>query len=212
MKVTQFTNSKVAAACETESPKCVRAPWAICPGSVMTNGSGFGVDTSGSVEAATVQQNGHMTKIRPAQPTDAEEMAGVQNAIYRAGLRASPVDVVLVRQRYLDMEYGIACTVAEQKGRVVGFQSLTWAWPGNPYEVAEGWGIIGTHVHPDAGRSGLGRRLFAASLAAERAAGLGPIDASIGADNQPALAYYSALGFTPYREASDTISHRFDVP
>lgn len=152
-----------------------------------------------------------MTKIRPARPTDAEGMAKVQNAIYRAGLRASPVDVALIRERYLDMENGVACTVAEQEERVVGFQSLKRAWPGNPYDVAEGWGIIGTHIHPDVGRRGLGRRLFVESLAAAKAAGLRHLDATIGADNSPALAYYSAMGFTPYREGGDTIPHRFDV-
>lgn len=82
---------------------------------------------------------------------------------------------------------------------------------GNPYDVAEGWGIIDTHIHPGAGRSGLGRRLFAASLAAARAAGLRHIDASIGVDNLPALAYYSAIGFTPHREGADTIGYRFDI-
>ncbi len=138
-------------------------------------------------------------------------MVDVQNAIFRAGLRSSPVDLALVRERYLDMEYRVACTVAEQEGRVVGFQSLKRAWPGNPYDVPEGWGIIGTHIHPDAGRSGLGRRLFDTSLAAARGAGLRHIDASIGADNAPALAYYSAMGFTPYRENGDTIQHRLDV-
>lgn len=152
-----------------------------------------------------------MTTIRPARATDAEDMAEVQNAIYRAGLRASPVDVALVRERYLGMDDNVACTVAEREGRVVGFQSLMRAWPGNPYDVAEGWGIIGTHIHPDAGRSGLGRRLFAASLAAAKAAGLRHIDASIGATNAPALAYYSAIGFVPYRESGETIAHRFDV-
>lgn len=154
---------------------------------------------------------GLVIELRAAELTDAEDMAAVQNAIYRAGLRASPVDVALVRERYLDKEYAVACTVADQQGRVVGFQSLKRAWPGNPYDVPEGWGIIGTHIHPDAGRSGLGRRLFATSLAAAKAAGLRHIDASIGADNPPALAYYSAMGFIPYREGSDTIPHRFDL-
>ncbi len=138
-------------------------------------------------------------------------MADVQNAIHRAGLRSSAVDIALVRERYLDTEYGIACTVAEEEGRVVGFQSLTWAWPGNPYNVPAGWGIIGTHIHPAAGRSGLGRRLFVKSLAAAQAAGLRHIDATIGADNFPALAYYANMGFVPYREGSDTLPHRFDV-
>src|SRR5699024_6077302 len=129
-----------------------------------------------------VQHDGPMTEIRPARPTDAEDMAEVQNAIHRAGLRASPVDVALVHRRYLGSEHRVACTVAAQEGRVVGFQSLLRAWPQNPYDVAEGWAIIGTHIHPDAARSGLGRRLFAASLAAARAAGLRHIDATIGAD------------------------------
>lgn len=168
-------------------------------------------DESNSVRAPTMQQDKHMTDIRPARATDAEEMAEVQNAIHRAGLRQTPVDVALVRERYLDMEYRVACTVAAQKGQVVGFQSLKRAWPGNPYEVTEGWGIIGTHIHPEAARSGLGRRLFAASLAAAQAAGLKHIDASIGVDNAPALAYYQTIGFTPYREDADTIPHRFDV-
>ena len=153
----------------------------------------------------------HVTEIRPASAADAQDMADVQNAIYRAGLRSGPVDVAMVRDRYLDMEYGVACTVAERDGLVVGFQSLKWAWPGNPYDVAEGWGIIGTHIHPGAGRSGLGRRLFATSLAAAKDAGMRHIDASIGVDNSPALAYYSAIGFTPCREGSETIGHRFDV-
>lgn len=135
----------------------------------------------------------------------------MQNAIYRAGLRASPVDVALIGERYLDEEHRVECTVAVQEGRVVGFQSLKRAWPGNPYDVAEGWGIIGTHIRPEAGRSGLGRRLFAASLAAARDAGLRHIDASIGVDNTSALAYYSAMGFAPYREDGDTVPHRFDV-
>lgn len=150
--------------------------------------------------------------IRPAKPTDAQDMTDVQNAIYRAGLRASPVDIAQVRDRYLDEDHAVACTVAVQNGRVVGFQSLKRAWPGNPYDVTEGWGIIGTHIHPDAGRTGLGRRLFARSLAAARAAGLQHIDATIGSDNEPALAYYAAMGFRPYRRGDGAIPHRFDVP
>lgn len=139
-------------------------------------------------------------------------MADVQNAIYRAGLRSSPVDAELVRERYLDSAHRIACTVVEQNGRIVGFQSLIRAWPGNPYGVTEGWGVIGTHIRPDAGRRGLGRRLFSVSLTAAQYAGLRHIDATIGADNAPALAYYSAMGFAPYREGSDSIPHRLEVP
>lgn len=152
-----------------------------------------------------------MVEIRPARPADAEAMAEVQNAIYRAGLRATPVDVELIVERYLDTEHSVACSVAEVESEVVGFQSLKRAWEGNPYDVAEGWGIIGTHIHPDVGRSGLGRRLFARSLTAAKAARLNHIDATIGSDNAPALAYYSAMGFIPYKDGNDAIPHRFDI-
>lgn len=156
-------------------------------------------------------EDGSVIEFRPARLTDAEDMAEVQNAIHRAGLRKSPVDEALVRERYLGVEHTIACTVADQDGRVVGFQSLKHAWPGNPYDVQAGWGIIGTHIHPSAGRNGIGRRLFSVSLSAAQAAGLRHIDATIGADNAPALAYYSAMGFVPYRQGDTTIPHRLDL-
>lgn len=152
-----------------------------------------------------------MIAFRPTEPTDAAGMVEVQNAIHRAGLRAAPVDLAFVRERYLDPEHRIACTVAEEGGRVLGFQSLKRAWPGNPYDVPEGWGIIGTHIRPDAGRRGIGRSLFAVSLTAARSAGVHHIDASIGTDNAPALAYYRAMGFAPYRDGDGVIPHRFDL-
>lgn len=152
-----------------------------------------------------------MIDLRQARASDADAMADVQNAIFRAGLRDSGVDVDSIRERYLGGEHTVACTVAERDGRLVGFQSLKRAWHGNPYGVAEGWGIIGTHIHPEAGRSGIGRRLFAVSLAAARAAGLAHIDATIGASNAPALAYYAAMGFVPYREGTMAIPHRYDI-
>lgn len=153
-----------------------------------------------------------MTIIREAEDRDAEDMAEVQNAIYRAGLRSWPTDVAAIRETYLDGPGRIACTVAEQDGRVVGFQSLKKAWVGNGYGVTEGWGIIGTHIHPEAGRSGLGRQLFAVSRQAAEEAGLEHIDATIGADNEAGLAYYRAMGFTAYKEESGgAIPHRLDL-
>lgn len=154
-----------------------------------------------------------MIAFRAAAPADAARMAEVQNAIFRAGLRATPVDTAFVQARYLAPEHRVACTVAEENDRILGFQSLTHAWPGNPYGAPEGWGIIGTHIHPDAGRRGIGRSLFAVSLAAAQSAGLEHIDASIGADNAAALSYYRAMGFTPYRhgDGDGVIPHRFDL-
>lgn len=51
-----------------------------------------------------------MMVLRAARSTDAEQMADVQNAIHRAGLRSSPVDAELVRERYLDSVHRIACS------------------------------------------------------------------------------------------------------
>lgn len=140
-------------------------------------------------------------------------MAAVQNAIHRAGLRASPVEADGVRAQYLDEAHSIACTVAVDDGRVVGFQSLKRAWVDNPYDVPVGWGIIGTHIHSDAGRQGIGRRLFAVTRAAAEVAGLHQVDARIGADNAPGLAYYAALGFVPHRtgRGDSVIPHRYDI-
>jgi L-amino acid N-acyltransferase YncA len=152
-----------------------------------------------------------MIEFREARPADVDAMVEVQNAIHRAGLRPSPVDAALVEERYFDVDHTISCTVADRDGVVVGFQSLKRAWPGNPYGVEPGWGIIGTHIHPDAGRSGIGRSLFARSLAAAEVAGLRHIDATIGADNPPGLAYYAAMGFVPYRDGDGAIPHRFDL-
>ncbi|WP_144783465.1 GNAT family N-acetyltransferase [Microbacterium sp. BH-3-3-3] len=152
-----------------------------------------------------------MIDFREARPDDIDAMVEVQNAIHRAGLRAWPVDAAFVEERYFDAEHSVACTVAVRDGVVVGFQSLKRAWPGNPYGVEEGWGIIGTHIHPDLGRSGIGRSLFARSVAAAHDAGLRHIDATIGADSEPALAYYRAMGFVPYRETDGTIPHRYDL-
>ena len=151
-----------------------------------------------------------MIELRAVRPADVQDLVDVQNAIHRAGLRPNPVDLALVRERYLDPEHAIACTVAVSDGRVIGFQSLKRAWPGNPYGAPEGWGIIGTHIRPESGRTGIGRRLFAVTRAAAETAGLAHIEAAIGDDNEPALAYYAAMGFVPDRH-DDLSRYRLDL-
>ena len=149
--------------------------------------------------------------LRPATLADADAMAAVQNAIFAAGLRATSVDTARMRAIYLEHPGTLTTTVAQKDGALIGFQWLGRAWPGNEYGVAPGWGMIVTHIRPDAGRSGIGRRLFAETLAAAQRAGLAHIDASIGDDNAPAFAYYQAMGFRPYRKSEGRIPHRFDL-
>jgi ribosomal protein S18 acetylase RimI-like enzyme len=52
---------------------------------------------------------------------------------------------------------------------------------------------------------GIGSRLFDATLASARGAGLPAIDAYIGAENVAALDYYEALGFRAYRNSDGAI-------
>lgn len=111
-----------------------------------------------------------------------------------------PRGAALVLSHYIAHPDRLSCAVAvTQTGRIVGFQSLKRATPGNPYDLPEGWGIIGTYVAAEAAGHGIGRALFAVSLDAARRAGLTAIDATIAADNAGALAYYAALGFTDWR-------------
>ncbi|WP_080816601.1 GNAT family N-acetyltransferase [Agrobacterium deltaense] len=128
-------------------------------------------------------------------------MAAVQNEIFSAGLRKAPTDITAVLENYIQHADRIECSVAEDDdGRILGFQSLRYARTGNPYGVAEGWGIIGTHVSPQAARRGVGSALFAATRRAAEARGIQNIDATIGADNMLGQSYYDAMGFTTYRQ------------
>lgn len=152
--------------------------------------------------------------LRPARPGDAEAMAGVQNALFAAGQRRAETDPVRVRAQYLDDPARLACTVAlDAQGRVIGFQSLKRAMPGDPYDLPQNtpdiWGVIGTHIAPEAQGRGLGRALFAISHKAAKEAGLSRIDATIGAENTGGLAYYAAMGFREWRRLPDAIGKVF---
>ena len=157
-------------------------------------------------------------RLRPARPADAPALAAIRNAIAKA--RGTPtlsrgrpvvVDAEFIRSHYIDHPARVAVTVAEEEGTVLGFQSLKRAWPDNPYGVTPGWGLIGTHLAPEAQGRGLGRALFSVTLAAAEQAGLPAIDATIGTGNAAGLGYYRALGFRPYGEADDPLHHRLDV-
>ena len=115
-------------------------------------------------------------------------------------------------QTYIEGADTIRCSVAEDAGGdLLGIQILKHATETNPYGVAPGWGIIGTHVSPRAARRGVGKALFAASLAAAREAGLEKVDASIGAGNVEGLAYYEAMGFRTYRTPDGKICKCLEI-
>ncbi len=137
--------------------------------------------------------------IRDADIIDVEQMSAITKELTAAGKRKSPDDEDFVRTHDIDDPNKGRCSVAEEDGVVLGFQSLTRARVGNPYGVEPGWGIIGTHIRPSAARRGVGRALFEVSRRSARAASIAHIDANIAADNVEALAYYEAMGFQTYR-------------
>ena len=151
-------------------------------------------------------------QVRPAIRDDADEMSHVLREI--AALKGSTrrTDPEHVLRHYVEHPDRIECSVAvDETGKVWGFQSLKRAAQGNIYGVPPGWGIIGTHVSPQAARRGVGSALFAASRSAAERAGLAMIDATIGNANSVAQAYYDTLGFETYRKTAASVCKAFKV-
>jgi len=149
--------------------------------------------------------------IRDAITGDVEQMSAFLKELTAAGKRKRPDDEAFVRAYYIEDPKKIRCSVAEEDGLVLGFQSLTRAEAGNMWGVEPGWGIIGTHIRPSAARRGVGRALFAVTRAAAESASIAYVDASIGADNADALAYYEAMGFRTYRTPEGLICKCYKV-
>ncbi|MCM2292816.1 GNAT family N-acetyltransferase [Allorhizobium sp. BGMRC 0089] len=150
--------------------------------------------------------------IRPANPSDAAGMVRVIEEIFATGLRKTTGDADWVLEHYINHKDRIECSLAvTDEGRILGFQSLRYAVADNPYGVAEGWGIIGTHVSPQAARQGVGKALFSATLKAAKSFGLKNIDATIGDTNETGLAYYEAMGFRRYRTIDAAICKVYSV-
>ncbi len=149
---------------------------------------------------------------RTAQESDAVLIASVLQDLFDAGKRRKPCSAEFVLGHYISHPDSIRCTLAgDQSGHILGFQSLRHAVADNPYDVAVGWGIIGTHIRPSAARRGVGRGLFGQTLDAAHGFDLTFIDATIGAKNAEGLAYYEAMGFREYRQMEDAVSKVYQL-
>lgn len=157
--------------------------------------------------------------VRAATLADVSAMTAILNAIIAIGgttAHQTPKSEARVRADYLDGPEALCCFVAEEAGRVIGFQALG-RWPG----LAAGWGDIGTFVVPGGQARGTGAALFAATRQAAQNRGLTTINATIRADNVPGLAYYARIGFVDHASDPDwtledgrrvgRISRRFDL-
>ncbi|MEM7546202.1 MAG: GNAT family N-acetyltransferase [Pseudomonadota bacterium] len=149
--------------------------------------------------------------IRDGTSSDVDQMSSFLRDLTASGKRKSPDDEAFVLAYYINDPDKIRCTVAEDDGLILGFQSLKRAQDGNQWGVKAGWGIIGTHIRPSAARRGVGRALFDVTRKAAGEAGLTHVDASISATNPEALAYYDAMGFRTYRTPADLICKCFEV-
>lgn len=144
--------------------------------------------------------------IHTAVAADAPAMSSLLEQLVVAGKRTSPADATYVMRTYIADPERILCSLAtDTDGMLLGFQSLKWAYAGNRFGTPVGWGIIGTHVSPLAGRRGVGSRLFEVTREAACKAGLENIEAFIGATNIEGQAYYEKMGFRTYRMAEGAI-------
>lgn len=118
-----------------------------------------------------------------------------------------------VLDHYIAHPDRIGCAVAvDRNASILGFQSLKVTRRGNPYDLPQGWGVIGTYVALNDLRKGVGRALFAQMRVTALGAGLTRIDATIGARNQGALAYYDAMGFRTYRHMDGAVGKKLILP
>ena len=150
--------------------------------------------------------------IRPSTPSDAPGISRVLTALTAAGLRVSPSDADFALSNYIENPNGIECSVAtDPEGVILGFQSLLMAVEGNQYEVTPGWGIIGTHIHPEAIRQGIGGKLFTETRSAALKANLKYIDATIQNYNTGGLAYYESVGFRTYEITEEAVRKLYNL-
>jgi GNAT superfamily N-acetyltransferase len=154
--------------------------------------------------------------VRPAAPADAAPMAALINRIIAKGGTTAFTDPFTPDRldgALIHPPGAVCCHVALLDGAIIGFQSLFMAdpdWDG-PDRLDADWGLIGTYVDVDRQGTGAGTRLFAATLAAARAAGVTKMNATIQRVNTGGLAYYSRMGFCDWRSDGTSISKRFDI-
>lgn len=150
--------------------------------------------------------------VREATAADADALSRILQRILLSWGSDRPSHAAHVLAHYVNHPHRLRCSVAvDGQGRVLGFQSLKVAREGNPYDLPEGWGIIGTYVDVDAAGRGVGKALFASSLQAAQEAGLTDIDATIGKKNEAGLAYYEALGFRTYRTKPSAVCKKLTL-
>lgn len=155
-------------------------------------------------------------RLRRSEVGDAGAMCALLNPIVAAGGTTAhrvPFTEERMIRHYVAPPLGIACTLALDDTGLLGFQALERAdpdWKG-PDPLPEGWAVVATFVRVGAQGRGVGRTLFAETIAAARSAGIVAIDATIRRPNAGGLRFYEGLGFRTWRETAEAISKRYDL-
>ena len=93
-------------------------------------------------------------KVKPATKDDVGEMSRFLQQLAALGKRTSRSDPDYVLANYIEDPDRVHCVAVEETdGTILGFQSLEVAREGNRFGVTAGWGVIGTHVMPEAAPS-----------------------------------------------------------
>ena len=137
--------------------------------------------------------------VRPVEPKDAEQVAGLLNAVITAGCytvfdKPFSVQAECEYIERLPPRGLLLAAVEPETGRIVGFQSME---PFAAYTQAfDHVGVLGTYVAENYRRKGVARRLFQETFAIAKEKGYEKIFTFVRADNRAALATYLAQGFS----------------
>jgi ribosomal protein S18 acetylase RimI-like enzyme len=135
--------------------------------------------------------------VRPLQLWDVAEACALLNEIILIGGSTAfetPFSEALFRQSYLSGADKICCHVAvDTQARVAGFQ-----WLGTHDKLPDTCADIATFARRSDPVRGVGRALFDATKAFARQAGFAQINATIRADNDQGLRYYTKMGFVDF--------------
>lgn len=135
--------------------------------------------------------------VRPARDGDAAELCSLLNEIIAVGgttAHETQLTDATFKDYFLVGQDHLSCQVAENDdGLLLGFQSLE-----RNAKLPPGWGDIATFARLQPKVPGVGRALFAATLAVAKDLGLVAINATIRADNTSGLGYYGKMGFQDY--------------
>ena len=135
--------------------------------------------------------------VRQARSPDVAAMTALLNQIIALGgttAHQDPMSPQEVADHYVSGPDVLSSVVAEDEGRVIGWQSVS-LWRAEAH--------IGTFVQPGLQAKGAGQAMFALTCDTKRQRGMPAIIASIRADNLPGLAYYARLGFVDVAHEPD---------